>query len=296
MKPKLAISFSGGRTSAVMTKRLVESLGHSHEITVNFANTGCEHEATLDFVDRCDREFGLRVVWLEAVVNPVRGGGIRHKIVSHETASRKGEPFEAYIAKYGIPNHATPQCTTKLKELVMNSYRHGELGWRGGRLPDYDTAVGIRADEARRMRKDAERSRFIYPLVAAGITKDDVVREVRSWGFDLMLPGEHYGNCVWCWKKSNRKLLTLAKEDPSVFDFPLRMDAAYGDFKCTPASVSPDGKRYFFRGHRSTIDILELAKQGGFEAFRDKYNVFDPDMDIESGCGASSCEVGAEDA
>ncbi len=296
-KPRLAISFSGGRTSAVMTEMLIRERRDTHDITVNFANTGCEHEATLDFVDRCDREFGLNVVWLEAVIDPAKGGGVRHKIVSYETASRKGEPFEAYIAKYGIPNMGSPQCTARLKIDVMRSFLHRDLGWQGGRTPDYDTAVGIRADEARRCRKDAKQARFVYPLVENGTTKDDVVRIVRSWGFDLQIPGEHYGNCVWCWKKSNRKLLTLAKNTPEVFDFPLRMEAEYGDFKCNPPVTSPNGRREFFRGHKNTAMILELARTSNFEEFYDKYqmNVMDPEMDMESGCGASSCEIGHDD-
>lgn len=292
-RPRLGISFSGGRTSAVMTKEELERKRKTHEIAVTFVNTGCEHAATLDFVHQCDITFEFNVIWLEAVVDPVAGAGIRHKVVNYETAARRGEPFRDYIAKYGIPNMGSPTCTTKLKELVMNSYRHNHLGWRGGKYPNYDTAVGIRADEKERCRKDAKQARFIYPLVDAGVTKDDVVRIVRSWGFDLMLPGEHYGNCVFCWKKSNRKLLTLAKESPEVFDFPLEMERLYGDFKCNPAVTSPNGKRQFFRGHRSAADILELAK-GNFEPFVDKYNVFDPAMDIESGCGMSSCEVGHE--
>jgi hypothetical protein len=296
-KPRLAISFSGGRTSAVMTKEELEAKRHTHDITVNFANTGEEHEATLEFVHRCDITFGFNVVWLEAVIDPAKGSGVRHKIVSFETASRKGEPFRAYIAKYGIPNMGSPQCTARLKVNVMESYLHRELGWKGGKKPNYETAIGIRADEAQRRAKNATAKRFVYPLVEKGITKDDVVREVRSWGFDLMLPGEHYGNCKWCWKKSNRKLLTLAKESPEVFDFPLKMEREFGDFKCNPPVTSPNGKRQFFRGHRSAADLLFIAKhlKDDFDYFRDKYNVFDPALDIESGCGAESCEVGASD-
>lgn len=296
--PKLAISFSGGRTSAVMTKRLIEQCRDTHEIAVTFANTGQEHDATLDFVAECDRRFGFGVVWLEAVVDPEDGVGVRHKIVSYETASRKGEPFRAYISKYGIPNMGSPSCTARLKTDVMDSYLERELGWVGGVNKNYDTAIGIRADEAKRVSKKADENRFIYPLVGAFVTKDDVVKEVRSWGFDLMIPGEHYGNCVWCWKKSNRKLLTLARQSPEVFDFPKRMEAEFGDFKCNPAVTSPNGKRQFFRGHKSAADILALAKLP-FEQFYDKYErdqaLFDPDLDMESGCGASSCEIGADD-
>lgn len=291
MKTRLAISFSGGRTSAVMTKRLVETLSKTCEITVNFANTGCEHPKTLEFVNKCDKTFGFNCVWLEAVVDPQKGEGVRHKIVNFDTASRDGKPFEDFIAKYGIPNMTTPQCTTRLKENVMDSYRHRELGWV---KREYWTAVGIRVDEIRRIRKDALKERFGYPLVDWGFTKDMVVAEVRSWGFDLEIE-EHLGNCTWCWKKSNRKLLTLVKECPEIFDFPHQMEEKYSLYKADSAAAGPDGRRLFFRGHRSTADLIELSKLP-FEMFQDKYsNVFDPDMDISSGCGMSSCEVGVED-
>lgn len=292
-KPRLAISFSGGRTSAVMTKRLIEQCRDTHEISVNFANTGEEHYKTLDFVHQCDTAFGLNVVWLEAVIDPEQGSGVRHKIVSYNTASRNGEPFAAYIKKYGIPNMGSPQCTQRLKIDVLNSYIHRELGWK---RRSYQTAIGIRADEARRVSKDAAKNHFIYPLVDAGVTKDDVVNEVRSWGFDLQI-SEQLGNCKWCWKKSNRKLMTLALEHPDVFDFPLRMEAEFSGFKVTPATTSPDGRRLFFRGHKSAADIVELARTSDFEKFSDKYqtNIFDPALDMSSGCGMSSCEIGADD-
>ena len=66
-KPKLAISFSGGRTSAVMTKLCVDKFSETHDIAITFANTGSEHENTLKFVDQCDKHFGWNVVWVEAV-------------------------------------------------------------------------------------------------------------------------------------------------------------------------------------------------------------------------------------
>lgn len=285
-KPRLVISFSGGRTSAVMTKRLIEEKRDTHELAVTFANTGQEHNATLDFVNECDKRFGWGVVWLEALIDARNGKGVRYKIVTYETASRKGEPFEAYIAKYGIPNAGSPQCTSRLKIEVINAYILKGLGWRKN---TYKTAIGIRADESDRMSK-VKGHRFIYPLVDQGMTKEKVIQEVRSWSFDLMLD-EHFGNCTWCWKKSNRKLLTLAKHNPEIFDFPVRMEEKYGLHKFVPTDKAT--KRVFFRGHRSAMDILDLARKGNFEEFTDKYSIsFDPDMDMSSGCGMSSCEIG----
>ena len=53
---RLFISFSGGRTSAYMARRLLRDRPADTEIVTVFANTGQEDERTLEFVDRCDRE------------------------------------------------------------------------------------------------------------------------------------------------------------------------------------------------------------------------------------------------
>lgn len=57
----LLISFSGGRTSAMMTHLLLnaepERIAGFNPVVV-FANTGCEHEKTLVFVNQCDKQFG----------------------------------------------------------------------------------------------------------------------------------------------------------------------------------------------------------------------------------------------
>lgn len=59
MKP-LLISFSGGRTSAYMTKLIMDKqikLLNDFKPFVVFANTGCEHPKTLEFVQKCDEVF-----------------------------------------------------------------------------------------------------------------------------------------------------------------------------------------------------------------------------------------------
>lgn len=285
MRKKLAISFSGGRTSAVMTKLCVERYSETHDIAITFANTGCEHEETLKFVDRCDKHFGWGVAWLEAVVNPQKGKGIRHKIVDFETAARSGEPFEAYIAKYGMPDRNHNHCTSRLKEDVMYSYRR-ELGW--GRT-EYYTAIGIRSDEIDRVSRKRVEKKLVYPLVDWGWTKDDVKRECATWPFDLNLKGEHYGNCTWCWKKSFRKLQTLALEEPSVFDFPARMEPVH-----EWTNNTGDEPRRFFRGRKSVADIKAAALAGGFELYKDaEIGEPDPELDFGSACG-ESCEIGAD--
>ena len=294
-KPKLAISFSGGRTSAVMTKLCVDKFSETHDIAITFANTGSEHENTLKFVDQCDNHFGWNVVWVEAVVNPEKGQGIRHKVVTFETAARNGEPLEADFAKHGLPGPGWLHCTRDTKELPIKDYLKSVLGWKWG---DFWIAIGIRADEMDRVSQNREKLKFVYPLVDAGWAKEDVKQECASWPFDLDLKGEHYGNCTWCWKKSLRKHLTLAKESPEVFDFPRRMEKKYSNIT---APNDPNSSRQMFRGNMTTVDIIEMARTKDFEPYADidqtqmfsqaNYDVF---LDTGSACG-ESCEIGADD-
>ena len=96
----LVISFSGGRTSGYMTKKLLETRKKWKEVLVLFANTGQEHEKTLEFINNCDQQFGFNTVWLEAVTHKDQKKSSTAKVVSFETASRDGKPFEGVIEKY----------------------------------------------------------------------------------------------------------------------------------------------------------------------------------------------------
>lgn len=295
-KRKLFVSFSGGRTSAVMTKLIHDRLFDKFDIKVVFANTGCEDEKTLEFVERCDNNFGWGVAWVEAVVTHGARIGIRHKLVDFHSASRNGEPFEQVIKKYGIFNMSNPSCTGRLKTEAMQSYMKS-IGFNFGRKLDHLTAIGFRADEADRKSENADNFGYIYPLIKWGYTKRDVAKEIKTWSFDLEIKGDHHGNCKWCWKKSDRKLYTLALEDVSVFDFPEKMEKKYGDKKPKMKNLSPDGRAYFFRGHRSSNDIKLEASNKKFIPYTDDPYLhaydFDPSLDLGGSCG-DSCEITPE--
>lgn len=90
-----AISFSGGRTSAYMLWRVLQSNGGlPDEAVVCFANTGKE-EATLRFVQRCSDEWNVQITWVEYQAH--KEPSQRFKVVDLDTASRNGEPLEAVI-------------------------------------------------------------------------------------------------------------------------------------------------------------------------------------------------------
>lgn len=273
----LIVSFSGGRTSAYMTRLLLQNRNQWKDVIVLFANTGQEDERTLEFVHNCDKSFDFNSVWLEALVIPDKGIGTTFNIVDYQTASRNGKPFEDVISKYGIPFTKMPHCTRELKLSPMQAY----IRSLGLKKSDYKMAVGIRADEIDRISSAAEKNSLIYPLVDHNVTKTDVLSWWKNQPFDLEIP-EHYGNCLWCWKKSFKKLLTIMKERPEVFDFPERMEKMYGQAGVMASKMGKDIK--FFRGFKSVQDLRNMSKQN-FDSFVDQHY-----LNISNGC-SESCEV-----
>lgn len=290
MKNKLFISFSGGRTSAYMTKRLIDE-NPDKEIVVLFANTGQEHPETLKFVKRCDEEFGFGVVWLEAVVDHRGRGpkfGTKHRVVTFKKASRKGQPYEDVIVKYGIPNKSYNHCTRETKLQPMLSYVR-TLGWKNG---EFSTAVGIRADEIDRVSLTAMKKGIFYPCIDWGVKKTDIQAWWDQQDFRLELP-EHLGNCLWCWKKSDRKLLTVIKSNPEYFEFPDRMEKEHAFSGGERRDGGKRDPRVFFRKNRTTQDLLTLSKQP-FTPFVDgNFIEFDDELDVGGGCG-NGCEIGTD--
>lgn len=282
-KKALVISFSGGRTSAYMTYRLLKDWkGRYNNTYVVFSNTGQEHEKTLEFVNLCDTKMGFSSYWIEASVNPEPGKGTGFRLVNYSSASRDGQPFEAVIAKYGIPFSKSPHCTRELKEYPIRSFVRS-LGLKNG---EYDMAIGIRADEVDRVNLGGmETKGLIYPLVSWGIKKQDVLEWWSHQDFDLEIP-EHLGNCVWCWKKSFKKLATVYRENPSYFDFPARMEKEYGRSGPLAARLKKDVKP--FRGWKGVDHIANIA-ESDMESYTDEW------WEQQGGCGGESCEVFTSD-
>jgi hypothetical protein len=285
---RLLVNFSGGRTSGYMTRRILEAWKDDYDdIIVIFANTGQEHEKTLEFVNNCDVHFGFNTIWLETVVSPEMGVGGSYKVVDFETASRDGRPYEDGIAKYGIPHGGGPWCTRELKVVPARKYCR-DIGWAS---KTYDQILGIRADEMDRMSPDAKDRRVLYPLVRLGVTKQHILDWWSEQPFDLEIE-EHQGNCLWCFKKSLRKLLTLAMQNPEWFEFPDRMEREYG---LTGSMARRHGAQTFFREGRSTRDIIASSAEPFVPwsptTAAQQIGLFSLDeMDYSNGC-SESCEV-----
>lgn len=241
------ISFSGGRTSAYMLRRILDA-GLQPDVHVMFANTGKERDETLAFVHECGERWDVEIQWLEYVrmYAPVYRVPARAEVaaraqaysdrqyearpadtteagfreVTFETASRNGEPFENVIDLHGLPNLHTRLCTKEMKTNVLKK------AMRARGYDYWDNVLGIRADEPKRLpglrAPTGQRWENVLPLAEAGIVKSDVLNYwAHASEFDLQLPVDPItgdtvgGNCDLCFLKGIRKRRMLAQAEPA---------------------------------------------------------------------------------
>lgn len=251
----------------MMARLIQQSMAETHELLYLFVNTGQEHPKTLEFVDRCSKEWAMPITWIEAVQHPGVRKSSTHTQVSFETADRSGAVFEAMIEKYGIPNKSYPHCTRELKLRPMESYIRS-TGWTG-----VQAAVGIRADEPRRL---TAKPGVVYPLADWWPSdKQDVMTFWEDQGFDLGIE-EREGNCVWCWKKSEKKHFLNLAASPAWYEFPARMERIH-------ALTNRKDPQVFFRGATSTANLIAKFHMSGV----DPRSLPSPEED--GGC-SESCE------
>lgn len=222
------ISFSGGRTSAFLLHAV---LAHHRgklppDVHVAFANTGKEMPQTLDFVRECAEWWGVPITWLEyrAADDPQK----RWAEVTHDTASRHGEPFEALIQSKGyLPNPVSRFCTQELKARPMKLWAQQALGW-----DEWTVVIGLRADEQRRVARLAVPTKEPYyriaPLATGGITKENVGRFWKAQPFDLQLQNDNgttpLGNCDLCYLKGYTRITSILRDHPELGEWWARME------------------------------------------------------------------------
>tara|TARA_R100000808_G_C2099731_1_gene117237 strand:- start:4 stop:816 length:813 start_codon:yes stop_codon:yes gene_type:complete len=224
------VNFSGGRSSGFMLYKIWEAFDFNwpDNCVVIFNNTGHEHPETYNFIHRVSEKWKIPVTWIEYDVDFQNMATFKE--VDFYSASRKGEPFETLINKRGyLPNPLTRMCTNELKIKLTERYVK-TFGWK-----EWDNAVGLRADEARRVAKAKPRLKRIhltFPMYEAGHDKQDVK---EFWdqhkSVDLRLPHDSdiYGNCVCCFLKGYAKVERIAREYPESFEWWIKMEKKTGN-------------------------------------------------------------------
>lgn len=256
------LSFSGGRTSAYMLRKLLMAHGGKlpADCHVVFANTGKEEEATLRFVRDCGELWRVPIMWVEYTAE---APGWR--VVDFDSASRKGEPFEALIrARNYLPNPVARFCTVELKILRIADYMRS-LGH-----DEFEVLVGIRADEPVRVAKvranPSGGTRGIerrMPLADLGVTRRDVAAFWHRNDWDLGLPNvggtTMHGNCDLCFLKHSAIVMSLIAEKPARAVWWAKQEHSITNPKITSGGT--------FRSDRPTYAQMLAFAQSQADAF-----------------------------
>ena len=266
------VSFSGGRTSGYMLHRIIDAYDGAlpPDVLVCFANTGREMPATLDFVRDCGAAWNVDIHWLEYGWKP---GGPYFVEVSHNSASRDGEPFAALLgAKPMLPNPVSRFCTTELKMRTQKRFLRS-LGWS-----HWTNVIGLRADEPRRVERALcpQRDRWVNacPLADAGVTEEDVFAFWHRQPFDLRLPGAWAGNCDGCFLKNRAALQRM------FVDYPDRM-RWWQDMEAVPRGA---GRGATFRADRENYATMA-------QTMRDQGRLPFDEHEATLPCDMASCGV-----
>lgn len=254
------ISFSGGRTSAYMLKHIIDAHGGTlpDDIAVVFANTGKERPETLDFVAECGARWNVHIAWVEYDWDEPH----RTRIVSHNSAARTGEPFEALIDRKGfVPNPRMRFCTSFLKRDRIDAYARYWRSWKR-----WSSVLSLRADEPKRVHRQracGARKRtgasVQLPLANAGVTERIVLDWWADQPFDLPLKS-HEGNCDLCFLKARWKIEAIMRDRPELADWWIAQEAKPG--KSSAKGHCADMR--LFRIDREPFAALadQVARQG----------------------------------
>lgn len=271
--------------SSVMMAILLKEWFPDHNIIYAMANTSKERVESLEFMNDCDKYYGLNITWIEAEFHKGRKG-TTPKIVEYKNLKRKGEIFEDGIKKLGIPSSVNKWCNRDMKIVPLKKYADSVFG-KG----NYSIAVGLRIDEIDRVRRDYKKNNVFYPLMDRKINK-----EQRNWFWknepiSINIPA-FKGNCDMCFEKSDRKLMTILLEDENVIHW---WDEMIKKYSHIPKPTSPSYNELmeknngmtFFRGYKTIEDLVKLAEKP-FKKSTDEYiyenDLFDSEGDCGSGC------------
>lgn len=279
-------SVSAGYSSVMMAIKIKEWY-QDHNIIFAMANTSKERLESLDFMNECDKLYNLNLKWIEAEFHE-KGVGVTAKVVDYKNIKTKGEIFEDGIKKLGIPSNVNKWCNRDMKLIPLKKYADSVFG-----LNNYSIAVGLRIDEMDRVRKDYKDNNVFYPLMDYKISKKERNKFWLNQPIKLSIPA-YKGNCDLCFEKSNRKLMTIIKEEPNTAIWWDNMIKKYSHIKKENSPsyndlLKENNGMTFYRGYKTIEDLVKMAEEP-FSKATDEY-IYENDLfDLEDECG-SGCKV-----
>ncbi len=176
-----------------------------------FMDTGAEHPKTYEFIRNVNKHFNLNLTCLRGDFNQPLGKGHKYNVVDIEDIGPDLSPYKDMVNKYGTPTVASGWCTSRMKEETHDKYCNDKYGKKG-----YQTWIGIRVDEPRRLSGVGKKETLKYMAEVTDAEKGDVLDFWSNMPFDLGIP-EWLGNCVFCFKKSSLKLAAAQRDEPELY-------------------------------------------------------------------------------
>lgn len=274
-KIPLVVSFSGGRTSGLMLRMILDA---GHKPIVLFANTGKERDETLEFVHAVETQWSVPVVWLQYTRIPTDKTLTKHlktermrsyaesqqemhwfRVVDHSTAHRHDDdngPFDELIRWMSVlPNTRVRACTAQMKIRTMQRYL-----WSRG-VYKFRNAIGFRADEYDRaieIQRSPDRDMDVsywFPLAEAGADRNDVREFWKRQHFDLGLE-DYEGNCHLCFLKKKAAKQRLILEQPELSQWWENAEST----KRQDPKITGDGWRWRKEKGHSIRELREAAR------------------------------------
>lgn len=185
---KRVFNFSGGSTSAYMTKQHYKAGD-----IVLFQDTGREHPMTYEFINQFE---------------------IFEKIpITRIKYSDSDDPFGDLLKSKNfkvIPNRMKRICTVELKINTAKRWLK-----RNG-IKEYENFIGFRYDEKVRVLNRKQPSKKVhdrFPLYEDKVTKNDIDAFWRDKSYRLSIP-RILGNCVLCPLKGANAIMAILREFP----------------------------------------------------------------------------------
>jgi len=196
--------FSAGVSSAVATKLVADILDHIFYIHIDD-----QHPDTLRFVDDCEKWFGKPITRLQSPYKTV------------EAAVQAGG------AKF-VNGPAGANCTRYLKKRVRKEWEAEHEFQRLCYAWGFDTNETMRAARIVETMPDVLQ---LFPLIAKGMTKEDVHKMLKAAGikrpamYDL---GYQNNNCIGCVKGGMGYWNKIRVDFPAVFAARAKMERRIG--------------------------------------------------------------------
>lgn len=255
----------------------------NHNIVYAFSNTGKEDKRSIDFLKECSDYYGLDIVYLEPIISSEKRFGTNYAIRIANNLDMSGVQFEYGIQKYGIPSVANKWCNRELKLIPMQKYCDDIFGKN-----NWSVAIGIRIDEIDRISESYKTNNIFYPLVENKI--DSRLRN-KFWSeqpIKLRIKAFE-GNCNLCFEKSDRKKMTIYKNNNESVIWWDEMEKKYStipiDGKPVYNGFVENGGAFFGRQNKSIQELIEQFKES-----TDEY-IYENDLfDLEDECG-NSCQI-----